>query len=324
MLDFNRRLSIAPMMDYTDRHMRYLMRLLSKHTLLYTEMITAQAIVKGDRHHLLDYDAAEHPLALQVGGSDPEFLAQSARIAEDWGYDEINLNVGCPSDRVQNGAFGACLMAKPGLVADCFKAMQDQVSIPVTIKCRIGIDDQDSYEDLTGFVEPLVNAGCKTFIIHARKAILQGLSPKENREIPPLNYPRVYQLKQDYPQLHISINGGIQSIEDSLQHLQHVDGVMIGRAAYNDPYLFSSVDQQIFGSDSAPPTRDEVVSGFRDYCEIQWRQGVKLGGMMRHLLGLYHGCAGARQFRRVLSETMHHSDATPDLLDEALAAVQKT
>ena len=310
----DRKLSIAPMMDRTDRHFRYFLRLISKHTLLYTEMITSRAIVHGDRDHLLDYSEREHPLALQVGGSDPAELSACTQIAEDMGYDEVNLNVGCPSDRVQSGKFGACLLAEPELVAECVGTMQNNVSIPVTVKMRLGIDDRDSYEELISFVQTVSAAGCKTFIMHARKAWLNGLSPKENREIPPLEYGKVYQLKKDFPELEIIINGGFTSMAEIKIQLPHVDGVMIGRAAYQNPYLLAEADRMIFNDNSGPPGRDEILDKFRGYVKQQLSLGVPLNAMTRHILGLYQGQPGARTFRRQISENAHKPGAGIEVL----------
>lgn len=296
------RFCVAPMIDWTDRHCRYLHRLLSKHARLYTEMITTNAILRGDRNHLLTFNSEEHPLALQLGGSDPKALAECARIGEEYGYDEINLNVGCPSDRVQQGQFGACLMAQPELVGDCIAAMQAAVDIPVTVKTRIGIDDCVVEDFLWRFVETVTEAGCRTWIIHARKAWLQGLNPKQNREIPPLNYPLVYQLKRDFPACAIILNGGIQNVNEALQHLQHVDGVMLGRAAYQQPYLLREVDSAFFAEHSALPTREIILQSFIDYMQKQMQQGVSLHIMLRPLLGLWHGEAGGRKIRQILSD----------------------
>ncbi|MFM1842395.1 MAG: hypothetical protein RLZZ490_1131 [Cyanobacteriota bacterium] len=315
-------LSVAPMMDHTDRHFRYFLRQLTRHTLLYTEMITAQAILHGDRHKLLDFDPAEHPLSLQLGGDDPQLLADCARIGAEWGYDEINLNVGCPSDRVQSGNFGACLMAQPHLVADCVAAMQNALPIPVTVKHRIGIDDQDSYQHLANFVKIVSEAGCQRFSIHARKAWLQGLSPKENRTIPPLRYDVVYQLKQDFPELLIEINGGITSIEQIQQHLTQVDGVMIGRAAYENPYLFATVDRDIYQQTSVVPSREEIVDRLMPYVENCLNQGVRLNQITRHLLSLFNGVAGAKTWRRLLSDSQQLSTSGAELLTQALKAQQ--
>ncbi|HVJ63136.1 MAG TPA: tRNA dihydrouridine(20/20a) synthase DusA [Tahibacter sp.] len=313
------RLSVAPMMDWTDRHCRYFHRLLSPHARLYTEMVTAAALTHGNRPHLLEHAEFEQPLALQLGGSDPAELAQAARYGADAGYVEINLNVGCPSDRVQSGRFGACLMREPVLVADCVSAMRDAVSVPVTVKCRIGVDDQDDYADLQHFTERMVGAGVETLVVHARKAWLQGLSPKENREVPPLNYERVYQLKKDFPQLCIVINGGITTVDAVVEHLRHVDGVMLGRAAYHDPYVLARVEQALYGI--APPSRDAVLRAFIPYIEAERARGTAFKHISRHILGLYQGLPGARAFRRVLSERAHRADAGVDVL---LAAMDLT
>lgn len=295
-------LSIAPMMDYTDRHFRYIMRRLTMYTLLYTEMITSQALIHGDRHKLLDFSPEEKPVALQLGGDNPKQLAECARLGEDWGYDEINLNVGCPSNRVQEGHFGACLMAQPELVAACVAAMKAAVKIPVTVKHRIGIDDRDSYEDLANFVRIVSEAGCDRFIVHARKAWLQGLSPKENREIPPLRYEDVYRLKQEFPHLTIVINGGIKTLPEIKQHLQKVDGVMIGRAAIDNPYLFASVDQEIYGVNRPVATREEIVESLYDYIDYWTGQKVKLNTITRHLLNIFAGQPGSKVWKRHLTE----------------------
>lgn len=314
------RFSVAPMLDWTDRHCRYFLRQISRHALLYTEMVTTGAILQG-RGDYLAYHEAEHPLALQLGGSVPQELAQCARLAEQRGYDEINLNVGCPSDRVQNGRFGACLMGSAGVVADCVTAMRDAVSLPVTVKCRIGIDDQDSYAFLCQFIDTVKAAGCDTFIVHARKAWLSGLSPKENREIPPLDYPRVYQLKQDYPELTISINGGITSMGQIHTHLQHVDGVMVGREAYQNPYLLASVDRELFGDDHPVLSRHDVVRAMLPYIEQQMAQGSNLAHITRHMLGLFQGLVGARAWRRHLSEHACRKEAGIQVLLDAMAHV---
>lgn len=317
----SRRFSVAPMMDWTDKHYRYFARLITQHALLYTEMVHAGAIVynhkTGEAGRFLDFNAAEHPIALQLGGSEPTLLAEAAKIAEGWGYDEINLNVGCPSERVQRGAFGACLMAEPSLVANCFAAMQKAVSVPVTIKCRIGINDQVDYAFLQQFIDPIIDTGCEQFTLHARTAILKGLSPKENREIPPLNYPRVYQLKRDYPQLHISINGGIASVEGAAEHLkQGVDGVMMGRAAYQTPYTLAEVDSVIF-NDDRKPKRADILAAYADYIEQRLAEGVRLHHMTRHILGLCRGIPGASRWRRHLSEQANRPDAGLDVLTAA-------
>ena len=314
-------LSIAPMMARTDRHYRMLMRIMSRHTLLYTEMLTTGAIIYGDRERFLAYDAKQHPLALQLGGSDPKALTECAIIAQNYGYDEVNLNVGCPSDRVQQGQFGACLMKSPQLVADCVAAMRDKVDIPVTVKTRIGVDDQDSYAELTHFIKTVANAGCEVFILHARKAWLKGLSPRENREIPPLRYDIVYQLKQDFPQLKIIINGGIKTLTETQQHLQHVDGVMLGREAYTNPYLFANVDQLIYGDGTKPLTRRAVVTQYLPYVAKQLSQGAPLYYLTRHLIGLFQGQPGAKHWRRFLSENSRSSEDGVKTIREAINLV---
>lgn len=315
------RLSVAPMLDWTDRHCRYFHRLLSSQTLLYTEMVTTGAIIHG-KGDFLAYNEEEHPVALQLGGSNPADLARCAKLAQERGYDEINLNVGCPSDRVQNGRFGACLMAEPDLVAQCVAAMKEVVDIPVTVKTRIGIDDQDSYEFLTNFVTLVSETGgCEQFTIHARKAWLSGLSPKENREIPPLDYPRAYQLKQDFPHLTIAVNGGVKTLAEAKEHLQHLDGVMIGREAYQSPYLLAEVDQQIFGLDTPVKKRSQVVQEMYPYIEQQLAQGSYLGHITRHMLGLFQNMPGARQWRRHISENAHKAGAGIEVVEQALAKI---
>lgn len=313
------RFSVAPMMDWSDRHCRYLWRLISKQCLLYTEMVTTGALLQGDSERFLRYNDEEHPLALQLGGSDPKALAQCAKLAQSWGYDEVNLNCGCPSDRVQNGMIGACLMAHPNLVADGIKAMQDAVSIPVTIKHRIGIDDMDDYEGLLNFVSTVADTGCTTFIVHARKAWLQGLSPKQNREVPPLDYEVVYKLKQALPHLAIIINGGIRSLSETDEQLQHVDGVMIGREAYSNPYLLAAVDQNLFDSKNPIPTREQILLAYINYCDKQILAGGRLHHMSRHVLGLFQGQSGARAFRRTISENAYKDDANTDILKMAMS-----
>ncbi|QIL89928.1 tRNA dihydrouridine(20/20a) synthase DusA [Microbulbifer sp. SH-1] len=314
------RFCTAPLMDWSDRHCRYFWRLLSKNALLYTEMVTTGAILFGDRERHLDFDAAEQPVALQLGGSDPDDLARCAEIAEQWGYSEVNLNCGCPSDRVQKGRFGACLMAEPELVAECLGAMQSAVSIPVTVKHRIGIDDMEDYPGLVRFVEAQARAGISTFIVHARKAWLNGLSPKENREVPPLKYEMVYQLKQDYPDLEIVLNGGINSIEECRQHLQQLDGVMLGRAAYQTPGILADVDAELFGG--APgPSPAEVIRAMLPYIECELGKGQRLNHITRHMMGLFQGVPGARRFRRHLSEYAHTAGAGPEVLERALSLV---
>lgn len=315
------RFSIAPMLDWTDRHCRYFHRLMTQRTLLYTEMVTTGAILHGKADHLL-FSAQEHPIALQLGGSNALELAECAKIAASRGYDEINLNVGCPSDRVQNGRFGACLMASASLVADCVKAMQDVVDIPVTVKHRIGIDDLDSYEFLCEFIETVKASGCHQFIVHARKAWLSGLSPKENREIPPLDYERVYQLKRDYPELQISINGGITTIADCIEHLKHVDGVMVGREAYQNPFMLAEVDGFIFQDTPCSLSRHDVVEQMIPYIESHLASGGSLSHITRHMLGLFQGVVGARAWRRHLSENANKKGAGIDVLQQALTFVE--
>lgn len=308
------------MLDWTDRHCRYFHRLMTKETLLYTEMVTTGAILFGKGDYLAFHED-EHPIALQLGGSDPKDLAQCALIAEQRGYDEINLNVGCPSDRVQNGRFGACLMASASLVADCVAAMKEKVSIPVTVKTRIGIDDLDSYEFLCQFIETVRNAGCDTFIVHARKAWLSGLSPKENREIPPLDYPRVYQLKKDYPELTIAINGGVTSLADAQTHLMHLDGVMMGREAYQNPFILAGVDEMLFGKEPSGLTRHQVAELMIPYIENHLSQGGYISHITRHMLGLFQGVPGARAWRRHLSEEAPKRGAGIQVLLDALKHV---
>ena len=317
------RLCIAPMMDWSDRHCRYFWRLLTRQARLYTEMVTTGALIHGDRERFLHFNREEHPLALQLGGSDPVELARCARWAEEWGYDEVNLNCGCPSDRVQSGMFGACLMARPRLVADCVSAMRDACTIPVTVKHRIGIDEMESYEEMAAFVETIADAGCDVFIVHARKAWLQGLSPKENREIPPLHYPWVYRLRRDFPALTIVLNGGIQSLAECREHLLQVDGVMIGREAYQNPWMLAEVDQALFGMDNPVQSRDHVVDNLLPYVERQLARGAHLNHVTRHILGLYQGVPGARKFRRHLSENAYRKDAGLEVLTQALSLVRR-
>ncbi|OBT01730.1 tRNA dihydrouridine synthase DusA [Vibrio cyclitrophicus] len=317
------RLSVAPMLDWTDRHCRYFHRLLSKQTLLYTEMVTTGAILHG-KGDFLEYNEQEHPLALQLGGSNPVDLAACAKLAGERGYDEVNLNVGCPSDRVQNGRFGACLMAEPELVADCVSAMKEVTDIPITVKTRIGIDDQDSYEFLTKFVSTVSEkGGCKQFTIHARKAWLSGLSPKENREIPPLDYDRAYQIKKDFSDLVIAVNGGVTTLEQTKEHLQHLDGVMIGREAYHSPFILAEVDQQIFGLDTPIKKRSQVVEEMYPYIERELSNGASLGHISRHMLGLFQSMPGARQWRRYISENAHKKGAGIEVMQTALAKIPK-
>jgi tRNA-dihydrouridine synthase A len=317
-----RRFCAAPMMDWSDTHCRYFWRLLSRRAVLYTEMVTTGALINGDCDYLLRYHPSEHPLALQLGGSDPTALAKCARMAEEWGYAEVNLNCGCPSDRVQNGMIGACLMAEPVLVAECMAAMAEAVKIPATVKHRIGIDDMEDYAGLVDFVGKVAETGCRTFIVHARKAWLKGLSPKENREVPPLQYDKVVQLKRDFPHLEIIINGGITTLEQCHTLLEDVDGVMLGREIYSNPYLLAGVDQAIYGLDTSIPTRAEVMAQFTDYCRDQLARGVRLSHMTRHILGLYQGLPGARRFRRIISEQAHRAGAGLEVLEQALLAVE--
>lgn len=316
------RLCIAPMLDWSDRHCRYFHRILSKYAVLYTEMVTTGAIIKGDRQRHLGFNQQEHPVALQLGGSSVQDLADCSKMAEDYGYDEVNLNVGCPSDRVQNGRFGACLMAEPELVAECISAMQAVVKIPVTVKSRIGIDNHDSYEELTHFIRTVAEGGCDTFIIHARKAWLSGLSPKQNREVPPLRYEVVQQIKQDFSHLEIIINGGITSLEQTEGLLHSVDGVMIGREAYHNPYLLMGVDGAIYQQEEQLKTRHEVVLALLPYIQKQLSEGVRLHSMTRHILGLFHGVSGARAWRRHLSIYAPKPGADDNVVLQALELVQ--
>ncbi|AEF99510.1 tRNA dihydrouridine(20/20a) synthase DusA [Methylomonas methanica] len=314
----NRRFCVAPMLDWTDRHCRYFYRLLSRHAVLYTEMVTTGAILQGNQQRHLQFNPEEQPVALQLGGSHPQDLARCAELAEQYGYDEVNLNIGCPSDRVQNGRFGACLMAEPELVAACVAAMRQAVSIPVTVKSRIGIDERDSYEELTQFIATVAAGGCDTFIVHARKAWLSGLSPKQNRDIPPLCYEMVYRLKHDFPELDIIINGGITSLDASLALLKHVDGVMLGREVYHNPYLLSEVDRCLYGDDYPQKTRQDVILAMLPYVRQQLQHGVRLNNIARHLLGLFHGVEGARAWRRYISENANKPGADEQVLLHAL------
>ena len=318
----DRRFCVAPMIDVTDRHYRFMARLLSQHALLFTEMITTGAILNGDQDYLLSYTPQEHPLVLQLGGSNTDELAQCARIGEDYGYDEINLNVGCPSDKVQNHMIGACLMAHPQLVTDCMQAMIETVKIPVTIKHRIGIDDVDDYDVLASFVEQVSQSGCETFIVHARNAILKGLSPKQNREIPPLQYDKVYRLKADFPHLEIIINGGIDNIADCHQHLTQVDGVMLGRAANHNSALLTHVDQQLFGCTLPIPERRQAALSYFAYMQEQHDQGTSLHHMSGHIMGLFQGLPGARALRRHISDNIHGSSAKIQVMYEALELIE--
>jgi tRNA-dihydrouridine synthase A len=310
---------VAPMMDWTDRHCRYFLRLLSPGIGLYTEMVTAAALIHGDAAKLLQFNEEEHPVALQVGGSDPTMMAKAAFMGAEAGYDEININVGCPSDRVQSGAFGACLMSTPEVVANCYREMSAAVDVPVTVKTRIGINDLDSYEFLEQFVVTLHEAACTTFIVHARIAILEGLSPKDNRSVPPLDYERVYRLKSDYPDLTIILNGGITTVEECRRHLEHVDGVMIGRQAYQQPWFLTELERA-FGDDAGyvAPSRHDIVLALLPYIERELEEGAELKHITRHLLGLYAGQPGARAWRRFLSENAHHPGAGIEVLHAAL------
>lgn len=312
---------MAPMLDWTDRHCRYFHRLISRHALLYTEMVTTGALLHGDPSRFLQFNNAEHPVAFQLGGSDPKDLAVCAKMIEDWGYDEVNLNVGCPSDRVQNGRFGACLMAEPELVGECVATMLQAVSIPVTVKSRIGIDERDSYEELLDFVMTVANAGCNTFIVHARKAWLSGLSPKQNREVPPLRYDHVYQLKNDLPGLEIILNGGITTLDQAEEVLKHVDGVMVGREAYHNPYLLAEVDRRFFDEVCRPRSRQEVLNLLIPYIQRQLKNGVRLNSISRHILGLFHGAPGARGWRRHISENVGKPGADENVIVDALKSL---
>ncbi len=319
-----RRFCVAPMLDWTDRHERYFLRLLSKHAVLYTEMVTTGALIHGERDRYLKFNKEEHPVALQLGGSDPKAMAECAKMAEDYGYDEVNINVGCPSDRVQNGAFGACLMAEPDLVAENVSAMQNAVDIPVTVKNRIAIDELDENQCLPHFLQTVSQAGCDTFIIHARKAWLKGLSPKQNRDVPPLNYELVYQMKREFPQLEIIINGGIKTLEQSEQHLEQVDGVMIGREAYHNPYMMNQVDQRLYGeSYNNEKTSFEILNQYMEYMQKQINEGVYLKHMSRHLLGLFIGQAGAKAWRRHISENAHKQGAGIEVIQQAVNYIVK-
>jgi tRNA-dihydrouridine synthase A len=314
------RLSVAPMLDWTDRHCRYFYRVMSKNIVLYTEMVTTGAILYGKGDYL-SFNKEEHPLVLQLGGSDPIALAECAKIAEQQGYDEININVGCPSDRVQNGRFGACLMAEPNVVAECVQKMQAAVAIPITVKSRIGIDDLDSYQFLHTFIDKVSQAGCEHFIVHARKAWLSGLSPKQNREVPPLDYERVYQLKRDFKHVHLSINGGVKSYNDVNQHLKQVDGVMIGREIYQTPYMLTDADQLIWQSQGSSLSRAQVIEQMACYIDQHVAQGGRVWHVVRHMLGLCNGLPGARKFRRYLSENAGRDGANSSVLHEAFALV---
>ena len=315
-----RQYSVAPMMDWTDRHCRYFMRILSPGVRLYTEMLTAAALCHGDAKGLLRFDSSEHPVALQLGGSDVRMMARAAKMGADAGYDEININVGCPSDRVQSGAFGACLMAQPRIVADCLAAAKAEVDIPVTVKTRIGIDDQDSFEFLREFVDIVADAGCETFVVHARKAILSGLSTKDNRNVPPLNYERVYAIKNAFPDLSIILNGGVTTVADGMDHLKYVDGIMIGRKAYQHPWFLRELEQAMqTGDPTTTSSREQVIEAMYPYIECQLQSGVPLKCITRHLFGLFAGLPGARGWRRYLSEHAHLKGAGIEVLQRALA-----
>ncbi|TNC90521.1 MAG: tRNA dihydrouridine(20/20a) synthase DusA [Thalassolituus sp.] len=321
MKTINRTFSTAPMMDWSDRHCRYFWRQLTRDSLLYTEMVTTGALIHGDRERFLAYHDAEHPIALQLGGSNPDELAQCAKFAEEWHYDEVNLNVGCPSDRVQNNMIGACLMAHPQLVADCVKAMQDATSLDVTVKHRIGIDDRDSYEEMRDFVGTIADTGCKTFIVHARKAILQGLSPKENREIPPLRYEDVFRLKREFPGLEIIINGGITTHDQIAELLTQVDGVMLGREAYHNPSILMEADQRYFSSDAPVTGKGDAIRSLYPYIETLLAEGAPLHYVSRHTLGLFNGERGSRLYRRHLSENAYKRESGTEVMEQALAYV---
>jgi len=318
----NRRFCVAPMLDWSDRHQRMLMRIMSKHSLVYTEMVTTGALIHGDAQRYLKYDQAEHPVALQLGGSDPKAMALCAKMAEDVGYDEVNINVGCPSDRVQNGSFGACLMAEPELVAENYAAMQDVVDIPVTVKNRLAIDDMEEEETLRRFLAIVSAAGCKTFIVHARKAWLKGLSPKQNRDVPPLNYELVYQMKREFPDVEIIINGGVDSIDACKTHLSHVDGVMMGREAYHNPYIMTHIDAQLYAENHSQKSRMDVLDAYKEYMQKQMSEGVYLKSMSRHLLGLFTGEVGAKAWRRYISENAHKEGAGIEVIETAAAFIR--
>jgi tRNA-dihydrouridine synthase A len=318
--DIDRRISVAPMMDWTDRHCRYFLRQFSPRVLLYTEMIVAQAIVRGDRRYLLEFEPEEQPVALQLGGAEPGLLGEAAAIGAAYGYREINLNVGCPSDRVQQATFGACLMARPKLVADCVRAMQEAVSIPVTVKCQIGIDDHDDWAFLREFVASVSDAGCRAVIVHARKAILKGLTPKENREVPPLDYARVWRVKEAFPALTIIANGGLRTVPQVTEQLTHVDGVMLGREAYHNPYLLPALHRVLHDDEFETPPVERIVLRMREYAERQVAAGTPLRSITRHMLGLFNGRAGARTWRRALSEGVNRPNPSPALIEDALRA----
>ncbi|RBP53133.1 tRNA dihydrouridine(20/20a) synthase DusA [Arenicella xantha] len=317
----SRRFCVAPMLDCTDRHERYLARLMSQHAVLYTEMVTTGAILFGDKARFLDFNSSEHPVALQLGGSDPDAMTRCSEIAQQWGYDEVNINVGCPSDRVQSGSFGACLMQSPDIVAENVKQMQAAVDIPVTVKCRIGVDDQKPREALWSLVGASAEAGCKTFLVHARMAWLKGLSPKENRDVPPLDYQLVYDLKADFPELEIVINGGINTLAQCHEHLAHVDGVMMGREAYSNPYILAQVDQELYDESSKPVSRDDVLEAYIKYADQQIAAGARLNHLSKHVVGLYHGEPRSRLWRRHISENAHKPGSGTQVLRDANLAM---
>ena len=310
----DRKFCVAPMLDCTDRHDRYFLRLISKRAVMYTEMITTGALLFGDTPRFLDFDVAEHPIALQLGGSEPDAMTKCAELAQQWNYDEVNINVGCPSDRVQSGSFGACLMTQPELVAENIKQMQSAVDIPVSVKCRIGVDEQDPRQALWSLVEQSASAGCQVFLIHARKAWLKGLSPKQNRDVPPLDYELVYELKNSFPELEIVLNGGIKTIDECEQHLEHVDGVMMGREAYSNPYILADVDQRCYEMQTTPLNRDQVLDHYIEYCDKKLQEGYRLNALSRHIVGLYHGQPKSRLWRRHLSENAHLPGSGTDVL----------
>ncbi|MDC0598536.1 tRNA dihydrouridine(20/20a) synthase DusA [Gammaproteobacteria bacterium] len=324
MQNVSHKFCVAPMMEWTDRHCRYFLRLISKQTLLYTEMVTTGALLHGDTERFLRFSPAEQPVAIQLGGSNPAELAQCSKLAEAAGYCEVNLNVGCPSDRVQSAKMGACLMAEAELVADCVQAMQAAVSIPVTVKCRIGIDEMDSYEELAHFIGSVADAGCQCFIIHARIAILEGLSPKQNRQVPPLNYERVFRIKENFPDLEIVINGGINTMASATELLNKVDGVMVGREAYQHPYFLATVDRDIFGCNAPPPSAQQILTNFLPYVASELNHGTALKHITRHILGLFQGQSGAKKFRRFLSENAYKADANLETLEHAASLLHKT
>ena len=313
----DRRFCVAPMLDCTDRHARYFLRQISRHAVMYTEMVTTGALIHGDRSRFLDFDTAEHPIALQLGGSDPSAMAQCAEFAQEWGYDEVNINVGCPSDRVQSGSFGACLMQSPQLVAENVQAMASQVNIPITVKTRIGVDEQEPKQALWQLTDAVASAGCEVLLIHARKAWLKGLSPKENRDIPPLDYEIVYALKKDFPELEIIINGGIKTLKECQQHLQVVDGVMMGREAYSNPYILSQVDEILYQEDGSVLSREAVLMNYIEYCKDRLSEGTRLNHLSRHIIGLYHGEPNSRLWRQHISDHAHQEGAGLEVLFDA-------